>query len=104
MASASASRSQFDRQAARYSISEAHAAGDSLHVLGRLAAESRFARALDIATGPGFTAFQVAASAEQVLATDIAAGMIKEARRIAAERRLGNIAFAFAQAGSHHLQ
>ena len=91
-------RQQFDRQAAEYAASAPHSSGESLHVITRLASAGRFKLALDIATGPGFTAFAVAPYSGHVIATDIAPGMLAEARRIAAERSIENVSFAFAAA------
>ena len=48
---------------------------------------------LDVATGPGFTAFAVAEFCDTVIASDIADGMLEQARAIAAERGLQNVRF-----------
>lgn len=89
---------QFSRQAAEYARSPAHFAAESLKVIGRLASEARYSTAVDIATGPGFTAFEIAPYADLVLATDPATGMLQQARRIASARGLSNIALAAAVA------
>lgn len=91
-------RQQFDRQAASYAASAPHSSGESLQVIARLASEGRFGLALDIATGPGFTAFAVAPYCGHVIASDVAPGMLAEARRIAAERGVANVSFAYAAA------
>ena len=94
-----AARAMFDRQAAEYAVSQPHSSGESLHVLARLAAEAGpFRLAADIATGPGFTAFAMAAHSGHVLATDIAPGMLLQARRLASERGLQDVGLAYAAA------
>jgi ubiquinone/menaquinone biosynthesis C-methylase UbiE len=91
-------RSQFDRQAAEYAASAPHSSGESLKLIARLAAEGRFNVALDIATGPGFTAFAVAPHSGCVIASDISPKMLAEAERIARERSIPNTGFAFVAA------
>jgi ubiquinone/menaquinone biosynthesis C-methylase UbiE len=91
-------RSQFDRQATEYAASAPHSSGESLQVIARLAAEGRFNVALDIATGPGFTAFAIAPYSDRVVASDISPNMLAEARRIAGERGIANAGFAFVAA------
>lgn len=97
---AAASRSQFDRQAAAYAESVPHSSSASLHVIERLASERRYGRAVDIATGPGFTAFAVAPYCEKVIATDISEQMLEQVIRLAAERGLGNVSTEVADATS----
>ena len=89
---------QFHRQAAEYARSPAHFNAESLRMIGRLAREQRFSVAVDIATGPGFTAFEVSDTAGTVLATDPAIGMLQQARRLATERGHGNVAVAALEA------
>ena len=48
---------------------------------------------LDIATGPGFTAFAIARFCDVVIASDIADGMLEQARGIATARGLSNVRF-----------
>ncbi|MSQ08746.1 MAG: class I SAM-dependent methyltransferase [Dehalococcoidia bacterium] len=91
-------RQQFDRQAAEYASSAPHSSGESLQVIAKLASEGRYGVAMDIATGPGFTAFAVAPFCGQVIASDISSNMLAEAHRIAKERRLTNAAFVLAAA------
>lgn len=90
---------QFHRQAAKYAVSGAHASGESLRILTAWASLGRYALGLDIATGPGFTAFAVAAFCDTVVASDIAPGMLDQARRIAAERGIANARFEMIDAG-----
>ena len=91
-------QTQFERQAVEYAASTPHATGESLAVMSRLAAEGRYARAVDIATGAGFIAFAVAPCADRVLATDVARGMLEQVRRLRSERGLSNVGLALARA------
>lgn len=86
-------KEQFNRQAANYATSVPHRSSESLRILTEWAALDRYKLALDIATGPGFTAFTVAPYCETVVASDIAERMIIQARQIAQERNIGNIRF-----------
>lgn len=74
--------------------------GESLAIVRDYVAQggARYRQAVDIATGPGFTAFATAPFADRVLATDITPQMLAQARRIAGERALANVALALAQA------
>ncbi len=74
-------------------MSEAHASGESLRILTAWASLERYALGLDIATGPGFTAFAVAGFCDTIVASDIAAGMLDQARKIAEERGFENVRF-----------
>ena len=82
---------QFGRQARFYAESSAHTHGEGLDAIAELAATGRYQWALDLGTGAGFTAFVMSPLSGQVLATDIAPGMIAQARRLAAERGLDNV-------------
>lgn len=86
-------REQFHRHAANYAVSVPHAHGDSLRILAEWASIRRYALGLDIGTGPGFTAFAVAEFCDVVVASDIADGMLEQARAIAGERGLQNVRF-----------
>jgi SAM-dependent methyltransferase len=87
-------REQFGKQAAFYAISPAHRQGENLDAVRELAERDRFRRAIDIATGAGFMSFALAARSDEVLATDIALPMLEQTRRLAGERRLGNVGLA----------
>ena len=84
---------QFNRQAAQYAASEAHSSGESLRILTAWASLERYPLGLDIATGPGFTAFAVAGFCDTIVASDIAQGMLDQARKIAEERSIANVRF-----------
>ena len=86
-------REQFDRQAASYAVSVPHSSGDSLRILTELASLGRYRTALDLATGPGFTAFAVAEFCDVVVASDVAQGMLDQARSIGSERGIENVRY-----------
>jgi ubiquinone/menaquinone biosynthesis C-methylase UbiE len=93
-------RSQFARQAAWYTVSAVHRHSAGLDALVRLAAPGPADRAVDVATGTGFTAFALAAHGARVLAVDMTPGMLEEARKLRESRGLGNVAFCLADAES----
>ena len=84
---------QFGRQAARYTTSRSHGSGDSLRTMVALANLAGTERVLDVATGTGFNAFAFAAEARRVVALDLTAAMLGEARRLAAAHAVANVAF-----------
>lgn len=85
---AEAVRAQFGRQAAQYTTSPSHAAGDTLAMTVALAAPRAGERAADVATGTGHTALALAPAlgAAPLLAVDLTRAMLDEARRLAAAR------------------
>ena len=48
---------------------------------------------LDIATGAGHTAYQMADKCSHVIASDLTTGMLDSARRLGAEKGIGNVSF-----------
>ncbi len=93
-------REQFSQNAEFYAKSTVHAKGDTLNVLVDFADPNGTERALDIATGTGFTAFAIAPLVAHVTATDLTPVMLEEAKKLAAERKLHNIDFRVAAAES----
>ena len=91
-------KTQFGRQAERYAASRPHALGDSLELMVQWAEPKPSDLVLDVATGTGFTAFAFAARVRRVVATDLTANMVTQARRLAAERGLTNLLFHLAGA------
>lgn len=91
-------QAQFGRQAAWYTVSDVHRASPGLAELLRLAAPFSGARALDIATGTGFTALAVAPQCRRVIGLDLTLGMVREARRLARERGVSNVLFCLGDA------
>lgn len=91
-------QAQFGRQATWYTVSAVHREAAGLAELIRLAAPFSAARALDIATGTGFTALAVAPQCRRVIGLDLTLGMVREARRLAGERSVSNILFCLGDA------
>jgi ubiquinone/menaquinone biosynthesis C-methylase UbiE len=91
-------QAQFGRQASLYTVSQVHRESAGLAELLRLAAPSSDARALDIATGIGFTALAVAPQCRRVIGLDLTLGMVHEARRLAGERGVSNVRFCLGDA------
>ncbi len=84
---------QFNRHAANYAVSVPHSTSQSLSILTEWASLERYELGIDLATGPGFTAFAIAEFCETVVASDIAEGMLIQARNIAEERGIENVRF-----------
>ena len=91
-------QAQFGRQASWYGVSEVHRESAGLAEVIRLAAPFSGARALDIATGTGFTALAVAPRCRRVIGLDLTLGMVNEARRLAGERGASNVVFCLGDA------
>ena len=91
-------RDQFDRTAASYAVSRAHSSSESFRLLKAFAGDRRYGKAIDIATGPGFTAFAVADQCDDVIATDVSGGMLEQVEKLANERGLMNVGRSFADA------
>ena len=91
-------RDQFDATAQHYATSVPHQHGDSLAIVRKWVAGNRYNTALDIATGPGFTAFAIAPYCRKVIASDISTAMLEQAKASATQRRLTNIETAYADA------
>lgn len=90
---------QFGRQAAHYAVSTGvHAHSEGLDFLETFASLRTYGVGVDIATGAGFTAFALAQHTDHILATDIAYGMLTQAEKLAKERKLNNVGFAFVEA------
>ena len=91
-------RDQFDATAQHYAASAPHQHSDSLAVVRKWVAGNRYENALDIATGPGFTAFAIAPYCRNVIASDISTAMLDQVETSATERQLNNIETQFADA------
>ncbi len=89
---------QFSRQAEAYAASPTHAQGADLDIIEGFAECRKSDLCLDIATGPGNTAFRLARKAGFVVASDVAPGMLAVARRQAVGEGLGNLGFVLAAA------
>lgn len=84
---------QFGNAAEAYRTSTVHAAGEDLALLVAAAKLNGKERVLDAGSGAGHTALAVAAQAGEVISVDLAADMLAQGRRLAAERGLGNVEF-----------
>jgi len=92
------SQEQFGKQASFYSKSSVHRGGESLNVVSEYASGARYRLAIDIATGTGFTAFEIANFSEYVVATDITPAMLSEAINICESRKISNVGFSLSAA------
>jgi ubiquinone/menaquinone biosynthesis C-methylase UbiE len=91
-------RAQFDRVASKYRCSADHTDVEDLDLLFTGLALDPGHRVLDVATGGGHTAVALAARCGRVTASDLTPSMLREARILATDRRIYNIAFAGADA------
>jgi ubiquinone/menaquinone biosynthesis C-methylase UbiE len=82
---------KFGEAAADYAASAVHATGPSLARLLELIETKPTWRHLDIATGAGHTALAFAPKVAKVTASDITPEMLREVRKGATERGLGNV-------------
>ncbi|HMK42071.1 MAG TPA: methyltransferase domain-containing protein [Methyloceanibacter sp.] len=89
---------KFGEAAADYAASSVHAKGESLARLVALVAPQSSWRVLDVATGAGHTALAFAPHVAKVTASDVTDQMLAEAKKLAAERGLGNVRTARAKA------
>ena len=91
-------RQQFSKHATYYAQSKVHAEGQTLNVIVDFASPTGTERALDIATGTGFTAFAIAPHVAYVTATDLTPAMLEQAEKLARQRGIENIGFKVAAA------
>ena len=87
-------QSQFGANAERYATSRVHAEGESLSRLVEAVRPRADWQAIDIATGPGHTAFAFAPKVKHVVASDVTPEMLQVARGLAQKRGLTNVSFA----------
>lgn len=71
----------FTEYAKLYSRSESHAFGSDLSALIDKISGRRYGKALDIATGTGFTAIAISTVCDEVVALDATTAMLEEARK-----------------------
>lgn len=84
---------EFTKQAEKFSQSRAMREKGGREILPLLAGVKRFHRVLDIACGPGFVALEFARYAREVVGVDLTAEMLKQARGLAQQEGLQNVAF-----------
>ncbi len=89
---------KFGEAAADYAASAVHATGPSLARLVELIETKPTWRVLDIATGAGHTALAFAPKVAKVTASDITPEMLLGVRKLAKERKAGNVVTAQASA------
>jgi ubiquinone/menaquinone biosynthesis C-methylase UbiE len=93
---------QFGRTAGRYTTSSTHSGNDSLVDLREFVGQQlrSYRTAVDIGTGPGFTAFAIAPFCDRVIATDVTPQMLEEVRHLrhARHANLTQMALAAAEA------
>ena len=89
-------RAQFSRVASNYRCSGDHTDIEDLDLLFTGLALDRGHRVLDVATGGGHTAAALAGRCGRVTASDLTPSMLREARVLATDRGIYNIAFAAA--------
>lgn len=88
----------FSKHAAHYATSEGHAHGSDLARLRELLGPKPSDTVLDVATGTGFTALEMAPYVKSVVGVDITEEMLAEARKLARERGITNARFENADA------
>ena len=90
-ATQAAARAQFDRQAEQYNKRWASWSDETLQKMLGLANPQAHWRALDVATGTGFTALAFAGYVREVVGLDISSGMLAQAAKRAAEQGVANV-------------
>lgn len=91
---ASRAPGMFGPRAGAYAASRVHVRDDSLDIIQSLAAlgsPGRYRWAADLGTGAGFTAFALAETCHQVVASDLTLPMLEQARHLGRERGLANL-------------
>ena len=83
----------FSKHAEAYTKSESHAHGSDLALLVELLDPTPSDVALDVATGTGFTAVELARRVKDVLAIDRTDEMLEQASKFAREQHIENIRF-----------
>lgn len=84
-------REQFGRAPEEYTLSASHSDPEMLQRMSRLVELTPAHRALDLATGSGHTALQLAGHFTQVIALDVTPEMLRETRDNAASRLVTNL-------------
>jgi ubiquinone/menaquinone biosynthesis C-methylase UbiE len=82
----------FNNFAKNYSSNESFKSGNDLKILLSLLPE-KLHRALDVATGSGFVAFELSKRCEQVVALDLTEAMLSEAKKLMSSNAIKNVEF-----------
>lgn len=88
----------FGERAAFYTTSKCHSDPEVLGRVVEMARPTPDARALDVATGTGHTAFALAPHVAEVIATDITPQMLAEGEKLRGQRGIPNVVFQLADA------
>lgn len=91
-------KEQFDRQAAQYNERWASWSDEALRRMLEMANPQPEWRALDVATGTGFTALAFAKYVREMVGTDISSGMLEQAAKRAQEQGITNVSWQEASA------
>ncbi len=86
-------RDQYSRQAEYYTRSAVHATGETLQLVVDWARPRSNQKALDIATGTGFTAFALAPHLAHIVGYDLTTEMLGHAKNLRQQRDLANVCF-----------
>lgn len=86
-------RDFFSKNSEKYSKSDSHRTGKDLHILVEALSPLNGRKCLDIATGTGFTAIELARNGGKVTAVDATEEMLEEARKNASEAGVIGIRF-----------
>ncbi len=84
----------FTKHAGGYSKSSSHASGSDLKSLVSMLSNRKYEKAVDIATGTGFTAIGISQLCDEVVGIDATPAMLDEAKKnVTARGDVGNITF-----------
>ncbi len=83
----------FNRNAEGYARSMSHARGNDLALMISRLGSSKKMKALDVATGTGFTAIELSGYVDEVFATDRTRGMLDQAKKLSEERGIARMHF-----------
>ena len=83
----------FKKNSKAYAESLTHRSGDDLSVLIDRLPDGEGIRALDVATGTGFTGFRLAQKYKLVVGLDVTSEMLQEARNFSIKKKMDNIVF-----------
>ena len=97
-------RDFFGSNAELYSKSRSHASGDDLKLLLEYLKPGAGEHAVDMATGTGFTAVEIAKKVSHVVAVDETREMLDKARELASGSGIANMEFLLANVNDTHMK